>query len=82
LSSPSRRREDRHRHIGDDGRIGERDSVRSDIEIITSGKGPDVLVGNDSANQLFGTWGADSLFGGSQTDQCTGDDDTRTGCER
>ena len=57
--------------VADDGAAGEFDNVRGDVEIVTSGTGSDVLIGNAAANKfdssggtdrMEGRGGADSLF--------------------
>ena len=57
-----------------DGERLEDDDVRSDVEDITGGSGPDVLIGSSGANVLIGGSGNDYLDGG------TGDDDFFGGC--
>lgn len=47
----------------DDGRPGEGDNVRSDVENVFGGRGDDVLIGHDGANQLVGEGGDDTLSG-------------------
>ena len=47
----------------DDGRDGEGDNVRSDVEDIIGTDSPDVLVGSKRANELLGGGGRDRLVG-------------------
>lgn len=47
----------------DDGRAGEGDNVRRDVEDVIGGDSPDVLIGNRVANELIGGRGRDRLFG-------------------
>lgn len=65
----------------DDGRAGEGDNVRSDVEDVIGGESNDVLIGNGAANELIGgrgsdrlvgRGGADGLFGGSSGDVLVG----------
>lgn len=77
---------------GDDGIIGEGDSVGADVEGITGGPGADRLTGNASANSIAGLDGndvidgglaADSLFGGNDSDTLRSNDgaaDTSVHC--
>jgi len=55
-----------------DGQSGEGDLVRTDIEVVRSGHGNDTLVGNDSANGLFGYAGNDTLYGNGGNDKLYG----------
>jgi hypothetical protein len=55
-----------HLSIGDganDGAAGEGDDIRDDVESLTGGSGPDVLVGDDDANLLIAYGGRDVLRG-------------------
>jgi Ca2+-binding RTX toxin-like protein len=58
---------------GDDGPIGEGDTILSDVEIIIGGSADDMLLGNEAANQLFGGAGDDTLVGGYGDDQLYGE---------
>jgi Ca2+-binding RTX toxin-like protein len=51
---------------------GPRDNVRSDVENLEGGPGPDVLVGNGAANDLDGGQGNDRLVGGKGGDALLG----------
>lgn len=48
----------------DDGKAGELDDVRGDVENITGGTGNDVLTGSASPNVINGGAGADNIAGG------------------
>jgi Ca2+-binding RTX toxin-like protein len=64
--------------IGDgpnDGAAGEGDDVRDDVEALSSGFGPDVLIGNEQSNRLIGHGGRDVLRGGAGADELIGWDD-------
>jgi RTX calcium-binding nonapeptide repeat (4 copies) len=61
--------------IGDganDGAPGEGDDIRSDVEEIGGGNGPDTITGDDGANGLFGGPGRDTLRGGAGADRLAG----------
>jgi Ca2+-binding RTX toxin-like protein len=75
-----------------DGKDGEHDNVRADVENVTGGDASDWLYGDALANvlrggpgndTLYGNAGFDALDGGAGTDACnTGaDGGTRTACE-
>jgi Ca2+-binding RTX toxin-like protein len=52
--------------IGDgpnDGAAGEGDDIREDVEGLTGGSGPDVLIGDDDPNRLIAYGGQDVLRG-------------------
>lgn len=53
---------------GDDGQVGEGDTVGADVEAIFGGAGADRLTGNDVANYLDGGLGDDTVTGGSGGD--------------
>ncbi len=55
-----------------DGLAGERDNIRSDVEIVYGGGGADTLTGSSQSNVLDGGAGGDVVNGG-------GDDDTLYG---
>jgi Ca2+-binding RTX toxin-like protein len=57
---------DEHRN---DGLAGEKDNVRTDIEIVNAGAGADRLIGNAGANWLDGGAGTDVIEGGAGDDQ-------------
>jgi hypothetical protein len=66
----------------DDGAIGGRDNVRTDVENITGGRsndtltggaGPNVLNGADGDDTLLGGEGGDALIGGSGRDSLSGE---------
>ena len=50
------------------GSEGEGDRVRTDVEHIWGGAGPDTLIGNAADNLLNGGYGADTLSGGAGDD--------------
>jgi Ca2+-binding RTX toxin-like protein len=52
----------------DDGEAGEGDTVAADVESVTSGSGPDMLVGNDVSNTFSSRGGADTHDGGDSDD--------------
>lgn len=58
--------------VGDDGRIGEADTILPDIESIVGGAAGDSLRGNAKANILFGNDGNDRLTGGGGSDILVG----------
>jgi Ca2+-binding RTX toxin-like protein len=57
----------------DDGRAGEGDNVRTDVEDVTGGSAADVIVGTGAANELSGGGGSDRLFGRGGADGLFGD---------
>lgn len=59
---------------GDDGRSGEHDTIATDVENLTGGKGKDRLYGTNGTNVLIGRAGNDRLYG-------RGGDDTLEGLE-
>ena len=66
--------------LADDGRPGEHDNVRSDIEDIEATSGRDIIVGSAKANVIRGLGGDDDITGGGGSDLIDGDqgDDTIT----
>jgi Ca2+-binding RTX toxin-like protein len=60
--------------VADDGAAGERDNVRGDVEIVSSGLGDDILVGNAAANELASEAGADRFEGRGGADVLTARD--------
>ena len=58
---------------GDDGEIGEGDSVATDVEDLYGGAGDDTLSGDSAGNVLFGGAGADRLDGGAGEDALFGE---------
>jgi Ca2+-binding RTX toxin-like protein len=55
--------------VADDGEVGERDNVRTDIEIVIGGSGNDrISTSSGRAVQFFGRGGNDTLIGGSGND--------------
>jgi hemolysin type calcium-binding protein len=64
-----------HASIGDganDGRPGDHDDLRADVENLIGGLGPDSLIGNATANRLDGSDGADVLQGLDGNDRLIG----------
>ncbi|HEX6683407.1 MAG TPA: calcium-binding protein [Candidatus Limnocylindrales bacterium] len=57
---------------GDDGYIGEGDTIGSDVEELYGGTGDDTLVGNVSANYINGNEGNDTIRGGGGEDTIHG----------
>ena len=58
--------------VADDGRPGEADNVRADVEEVAGGRGNDTLVGNAGVNRFDGNDGADVLKGGDGGDLLRG----------
>ncbi|BBH65233.1 hypothetical protein ACTI_19180 [Actinoplanes sp. OR16] len=58
--------------IGDDGQPGEKDTVGTDVEIITGTDGNDRITGNGYANDLTGRGGDDIVRGGGGNDTLHG----------
>ena len=58
---------------GQNGEVGENDSIASDIENLTGGTGNDFLRGNASANLIHGGAGNDTIEGGAGNDSLYGD---------
>jgi Ca2+-binding RTX toxin-like protein len=50
-----------------------RDTVRSDVEVVVGGSGPDLLIGDTSSESLIGGFGNDTLFGRRGNDALLGD---------
>jgi Ca2+-binding RTX toxin-like protein len=49
--------------VADDGAAGEGDNVRGDVEVVSSGSGDDVLIGNGAANEFSSSAGSDRFEG-------------------
>ena len=60
--------------VADDGGDGERDNVRTDVEQVQGGSGPDRLTGSPRADRLDGGAGDDVLDGGQGPDTLLGRD--------
>lgn len=60
--------------MGDDGAVGEADTIAVDVENLTGGKGDDRLSGDEGPNHLRGGGGADQLAGGGGVDRLRGGD--------
>jgi Ca2+-binding RTX toxin-like protein len=58
---------------GQNGEVGENDSIASDIENLIGGDGADFLRGNSGANIIHGGAGADTIEGGAGNDSLYGD---------
>jgi Ca2+-binding RTX toxin-like protein len=67
--------------VADDGRLGEGDDVRPDVESARGGDNGDVLVGNSGPNTLTGGKGGDIVLGGDGADVLVGEegDDVMSG---
>lgn len=61
--------------VADDGAAGEGDNVRGDVEIVTSGTGSDVLIGNAAANTFDSSGGTDRMEGRGGADALFAVDD-------
>jgi Ca2+-binding RTX toxin-like protein len=59
-------------NVADDGSTGEHDNVKTDVEDVVGGSGPDRLVGDSAANVLSGGPGDDTLDGGTGSDTLDG----------
>src|SRR6478609_2682282 len=55
-----------------DGEAGEKDNVRSDIEIVIGGSGNDSMTGSAANDTFHGGPGVDTLFGGAGDDTLVG----------
>lgn len=58
----------------EDGPVGSRDSIATDVELLNGGEGNDVLVGNSGLNRLDGLGGNDTLDGREGSDDLRGYD--------
>lgn len=56
-----------------DGESGEKDNVKSDIEVVLGGTAADVLTGSSANDELHGGPGADVISGGAGDDKLVGD---------
>jgi Ca2+-binding RTX toxin-like protein len=62
----------------DDGAVGEADNVQSTVENVWGGRGNDLIIGNDFANELKGNYGKDRLYGrGGRDNLYGGENDDR-----
>lgn len=57
---------------GDDGRPGEGDDVKADVENVWGGGGGDDLMGSSADNRLSGIWGDDYVEGNGGSDTLLG----------
>jgi Ca2+-binding RTX toxin-like protein len=64
--------------LADDGEAGERDEVRTDVENVTGGAGPDLLTGDAGINIIEGGPGDDRIDGGAGVDFLLGGDGADT----
>lgn len=55
-----------------DGEPGEGDMVDTNVDDVDGGSGPDILVGNDLSNELYGENGNDTIDGGPGPDVLAG----------
>jgi Ca2+-binding RTX toxin-like protein len=58
--------------VADDGETGEGDDVRTTVEKVTGGNGPDVLNGSAEDNTLSGGGGGDTIAAGAGEDTVNG----------
>jgi Ca2+-binding RTX toxin-like protein len=56
-----------------DGESGEKDNVKSDIEVVLGGSAGDTLVGSSGNDELHGGPGVDTISGGAGDDKLVGD---------
>lgn len=49
--------------VANDGAANEKDNVRSDIELIQTGRGNDLIRGNDNDNFIYPGTGSDTVYG-------------------
>ena len=56
-----------------DGESGEKDNVKSDIEIVIGGTANDTIVGSSANDELHGGAGVDTISGGAGDDTIVGD---------
>jgi Ca2+-binding RTX toxin-like protein len=56
----------------DDGVVGEKDNIKSDIENIIGGSGNDTITGGSGANTIAGGLGNDTIEGGAGADTLEG----------
>ncbi|WP_433720939.1 calcium-binding protein [Actinoplanes sp. CA-051413] len=58
--------------VGDDGTVGEGDTIGADVERLLGGNGADTLTGNDADNRIYGSFGPDTIHGGTGNDELHG----------
>ena len=58
--------------VGDDGELGEGDSIGTDVEEVDGGNGADTISGNEADNDLSGDEGNDTISGGGGDDRVNG----------
>ncbi len=63
----------------DDGKAGENDDIRDDVENLVGGNGGDTLVGSRGSNVISGGPGDDTIYGGPGADDCSQDVDVLNG---
>ena len=56
-----------------DGESGEKDNVKSDIEVVLGGTAGDIMVGSSANDELHGGPGGDTISGGAGDDKLVGD---------
>jgi Ca2+-binding RTX toxin-like protein len=56
----------------DDGAVGARDTISTDVENLLGGVGADTLIGNSGPNQIDGAGGGDEIRGGQGIDELLG----------
>ena len=60
-------------NVADDGIPGENDNIRTDVENVDGGPGPDTITGNGEDNVLQGRDGDDTIVGAGGDDTLRGD---------
>jgi Ca2+-binding RTX toxin-like protein len=60
-------------NVADDGSTGENDNIRTDVENVDGGPGPDTITGNGENNLLQGRDGDDTIVGAGGDDTLRGD---------
>jgi Ca2+-binding RTX toxin-like protein len=61
-------------NVADDGAVGEGDNVRGDVELVATGLGDDVVLGNAAANEFSSSAGTDRFEGRGGPDVLTAED--------
>jgi Ca2+-binding RTX toxin-like protein len=60
-------------NVADDGSTGENDNIRTDVENVDGGPGPDTITGSNEDNVLQGRDGDDTIVGAGGDDTLRGD---------